>query len=491
MSSASSAFTYTSVYTDSEPGRPVASPSSDYAPGPKHPPSPVEVLYVPEPEYHEYLVPSDDEAPMEEQPLPADASPVALSPGYVADSDLEEDSEEDHADYLADGGDDDIDPSDDDDDDDDIGDEDEEPFEVEEDDEEEKDHLALTDSPAAPVIDPVPSAEDTEAFKTDEAAPTHVVERLLALPILPPSPLTPLSSPQPQIPSPSSLHLPPPVPTSLPLPLFPLPPLPASPFISPVDFRRCPRPTGGHGADYGFIGTMDAEVRRQRTKEVGYDIRDVWVDPEETDIYAVIEDTQGRQTQIYYRVDILAEDRQFHYETARLLDQEALVSREAWAYSIGLSMTVHYDMQDSCQRPWDRFRHFKLEIRLMQNNMPPKRTSAAATAALMTAVAVKQLIKARVVPKEWLCSHNGLKGWNQFSTLATVLYRTKLNTEEDNPKGEIKKLEVELWNLKVKGINVASYTLRFQELALMCKRMFYEESKEVEKYVGGLPDMIR
>ncbi|GKG13351.1 hypothetical protein Tco_0350311, partial [Tanacetum coccineum] len=26
-----------------------------------------------------------------------------------------------------------------------------------------------------------------------------------------------------------------------------------------------------------------------------------------------------------------------HYETARLLDQEALVSREAWAYSIGLS----------------------------------------------------------------------------------------------------------------------------------------------------------
>ncbi|GKB19915.1 putative reverse transcriptase domain-containing protein [Tanacetum coccineum] len=28
-------------------------------------------------------------------------------------------------------------------------------------------------------------------------------------------------------------------------------------------------------------------------------------------------------------------------------------------------------------------------------------------------------------------------------------------------------------------------------LALMCGRMFHEESKEVEKYVGGLPDMIR
>ncbi|GJY33184.1 hypothetical protein Tco_0417653 [Tanacetum coccineum] len=59
------------------------------------------------------------------------------------------------------------------------------------------------------------------------------------------------------------------------------------------------------------------------------------------------------------------------------------------------------------------------------------------------------------------------------------------------PRGEIKKLEIELWNLKVKGTDVASYTLRFQELALMCGRMFHEESDEVEKYVGGLPDMIR
>ncbi|GJX54339.1 hypothetical protein Tco_0282708 [Tanacetum coccineum] len=460
MSSASSAVTYTSVYTDSEPGRvfwgadeelsdggsprvivygydglpmqPVASPSLDYVPGPEHPPSPVEVPYVPEPEYPEYLVPSDDEAPMEDQPLPADASPVALSPGYVADSDLEEDpeedSEEDHADYPADGGDDDDEPSDDDDDD--TDDEDEEPFE----DEEEEEHLAPADSPAAPVIDPVPSAEDTEAFETDEAAPTHVpsprrhtarmsvrpqtpvplpseaeVERLLALPIPPPSPLTPLSSPLPQIPSPplppppSSLHLPPPVPTSLPLPLSPLPPLPASLFIPPVDRREdtseaelpprkrlcltaltlryevgessmaAPRPTGGHGANYGFIGTMDAVVRRQRAEEVGYGIRDVWVDPTKTieevapttlegvndrvtelatvqeqdtqDIYAVIEDTQDRQTQIYQRVDILAEDRQFHYETARLLDQEALVSREAWAHFIGLSTAVHNELQ--------------------------------------------------------------------------------------------------------------------------------------------------
>ncbi|GJS13600.1 hypothetical protein Tco_0408072 [Tanacetum coccineum] len=39
--------------------------------------------------------------------------------------------------------------------------------------------------------------------------------------------------------------------------------------------------------------------------------------------------------------------------------------------------------------------------------------------------------------------------------------------------------------------DIPSYTLRFQELALMCGRMFPEESDEVEKYVSGLPDMIR
>ncbi|GJX85946.1 putative reverse transcriptase domain-containing protein [Tanacetum coccineum] len=59
------------------------------------------------------------------------------------------------------------------------------------------------------------------------------------------------------------------------------------------------------------------------------------------------------------------------------------------------------------------------------------------------------------------------------------------------PRGEIKKLEIKLWNLKFKGTDVLSYNQHFQELALMCSRMFLEESDEVKKYVGGLPDMIQ
>ncbi|GJV58996.1 hypothetical protein Tco_1465096 [Tanacetum coccineum] len=424
--SSSSIITYTSVYTDSGPGRvfwgaPVAPPSLDYVPGLEHPPSPnympgpehlhslVEVPYVPEPEYPEYLIPSDAEAPLEDHPLPVDASPTSLSLGYVADSysdeDPKEDPEEEHADYPADEGDDDDEPYNDDDDD--IDDEDEEPFEDEDDDEEEE-HLALADSFAIPVVDHVPSAEDTEAFKIDEVAPTPVpsprwhttrmsvrpqtpiplpseaeVERLLALPIPPPSPLSPWSSPLPQIPSPplppppSSLHLPPPVPTSLPLPSSPLPASLSVP--PPVDRREdtpeaelpprkrlclttptsrnevgesstaAPRPTGGHRADYGFIGTMDAEIRRQRAEEVGYGIRDVWVDPTEAVEEVAPTTLEGVNARVTELAAVQEQDTQdiyaFHHETARLLDQEALVSREAWAHSVGLSSAVHYELQ--------------------------------------------------------------------------------------------------------------------------------------------------
>ncbi|GKD84608.1 reverse transcriptase domain-containing protein [Tanacetum coccineum] len=94
---------------------------------------------------------------------------------------------------------------------------------------------------------------------------------------------------------------------------------------------------------------------------------------------------------------------------------------------------------------------------------------------------------------------NALTWWNSHMKTVTqdVAYAMdwktlkKMITVKYCPRGEIKKLEIELWNLKVKGTDVASYTQRFQELALMCGRMFPEESDEVEKYVGGLPDMIR
>nr|GFC77686.1 reverse transcriptase domain-containing protein [Tanacetum cinerariifolium] len=58
------------------------------------------------------------------------------------------------------------------------------------------------------------------------------------------------------------------------------------------------------------------------------------------------------------------------------------------------------------------------------------------------------------------------------------------------PRNEIKKLEMEIWDLKVKGTDLTSYTQRFQELALLCGRMFPEVSDKIERYIVGLPDMI-
>ncbi|GJY46552.1 hypothetical protein Tco_0435615 [Tanacetum coccineum] len=210
MSSASSAVTYTSVYTDSEPGRvfwgadeelsdsgsprvivyrydglpmqPVALPSPDYIPDPEEPHTPLvpqdkderepmfiqphDPNYVPEPIYPEYI-PLEDEHVflVEEQPLPPIDSPTAESPGYVVESDLEEDPEEYEddesdpedgpVDYPMDGGED----GDDNDGDlsgDDVDDEDE-------DEEEEEEHLALADSVViVPTVEPVYPLEGIE-----------------------------------------------------------------------------------------------------------------------------------------------------------------------------------------------------------------------------------------------------------------------------------------------------------------------------------------
>ncbi|GKC38945.1 putative reverse transcriptase domain-containing protein, partial [Tanacetum coccineum] len=58
------------------------------------------------------------------------------------------------------------------------------------------------------------------------------------------------------------------------------------------------------------------------------------------------------------------------------------------------------------------------------------------------------------------------------------------------PNGEIKKLKIELWNLKVRGNDVAAYTQHFQELALICTKFFVDETAKIDKYIGGLPDNI-
>ncbi|GJY00950.1 hypothetical protein Tco_0359102 [Tanacetum coccineum] len=148
-----------------DPYEEVAQQGQAHPLSPAYVPDPMELdehvpVYVQEPEHPEYHAPSDDEI--------QEDSIDYLDEPEDDDEDPEEDPEEDHTDYPADGEDGDDEPSDDDDNDDDTNDEDEEPTK----DEEEEEHLALTDPSTVPIVDPVPSAGDTEEFETDESAPT-------------------------------------------------------------------------------------------------------------------------------------------------------------------------------------------------------------------------------------------------------------------------------------------------------------------------------
>ncbi|GJU17845.1 reverse transcriptase domain-containing protein [Tanacetum coccineum] len=58
------------------------------------------------------------------------------------------------------------------------------------------------------------------------------------------------------------------------------------------------------------------------------------------------------------------------------------------------------------------------------------------------------------------------------------------------PLGEIHKLEIELWNLKVKGNDVPATTECFQELTLICTKFCTNETEKINKYIRGLPDNI-
>ncbi|GKE54830.1 hypothetical protein Tco_1489986 [Tanacetum coccineum] len=140
------------------------------------------------------------------------------------------------------------------------------------------------------------------------------------------------------------------------------------------------RPARGQGIDYGFVSTVDAEERRQGIRDVGYGIRDTWVDPAEVvpeiapmtmgevntrvvglaelherdtqDLYALLEDAQDSRSRISQRVemnsqrvDLLMGDRMTLQETVWMVEEEAYASREAWAHSIGLGQATHQELQ--------------------------------------------------------------------------------------------------------------------------------------------------
>ncbi|GJT55800.1 putative reverse transcriptase domain-containing protein [Tanacetum coccineum] len=97
------------------------------------------------------------------------------------------------------------------------------------------------------------------------------------------------------------------------------------------------------------------------------------------------------------------------------------------------------------------------------------------------------------------CTLSGaaLTWWNgQIRTLGPEAYAMtweglkKKMTDKYCPLGEIQKLKIELWNLKVKGNDVLAYTERFQELTLICTKFCANETEKINKYIRRLPENI-
>nr|GEW22199.1 hypothetical protein [Tanacetum cinerariifolium] len=393
MSSSDSTVTYTSVSSEDVPFWGIRFFGMEQPDSPEAAlQSPIQTPPVPqdEDEQDEHILPA------EEHPLPPVVSPTAESPEYVAESDPKEDPEEYDDDETEDG------PVDysmdrgydgDDDDGDSLGDDIDDEDEDKEDDEEEEEHLAL----AATISFP-PEAE---------------VERLLAMPTPSPSPLSSLSPlsagerlarctvptaytqvqalinavtaaiPSPPLPPP--LYIPLPVDHRDDILKIEMPPrkrLCLSTLGSRYEIEESytAKPTGDGEIDYGFVSTLDVEARRRGVGEVGYGIRDTWVDPAETvpeiapmtvgkintrvtelaelhehdthDLYALLEDAQDSRTRISQRVamdsqrvDLLIEDMIAHQKTIQIMKEKAYAAREAWAHSIGLSHKVYSKLQ--------------------------------------------------------------------------------------------------------------------------------------------------
>ncbi|GJZ50291.1 putative reverse transcriptase domain-containing protein, partial [Tanacetum coccineum] len=550
------------------------------------PPSPD---FVPEPVYPEFIPFEDDVLPVVEQPLPVAVSPTGDSPGYIAESDPDEDlKEEDDKDLTEDLADYPIDRDDDDDEEeeessrDDANDKDED----EDKDKEEEEHLALADSV------PPPSVYHTTArMSIPTQAPVPFlfkadVERLLALHTPPPSPLTPLSSPLHHIPSPplpispsplpaspthslgyrvaiiwlraelpSTSHplpLPPPIILSWTQPLLPLP-LPTSvpPLFLPSTDRRADvlevllppqkRLCIAYGPRYEIGESSSAPTARPpRGFRANYD--EIVEEIPATDVAELSQRMTDFVTTVRHDID----------EIYRRLDE----AQDARLVLSGQLNLLHRDRL--------RWQHYRVSRDLLETQyilmyrrrlkMPPRkapktkttRASPATTTTTTTPITdeqLKALITQGVVDvlaerdatrsKNGKDSHDdlgmgirrtkqaarectytdflkyqplnfkdtkGVMGHMWKSHVKTVTHEVayamtwktlkKMMTGKYCPRGEIKKLEIKMWNLKVKGTDVVSYNQRFQELSLMCSRMFLEESDEIEKYVGGLPDMI-
>nr|GEY62695.1 hypothetical protein [Tanacetum cinerariifolium] len=95
----------------------------------------------------------------------------------------------------------------------------------------------------------------------------------------------------------------------------------------------------------GVIDTVEAEMRHRGIKEVGYGIRDTWIDPAEAVPEMASTTLEKWFAMDSHRVDLLMGDKMTLHETVWIVKEEAYAAQEAWAQSLGLSQTIHHKLQ--------------------------------------------------------------------------------------------------------------------------------------------------
>ncbi|GKC92338.1 putative reverse transcriptase domain-containing protein [Tanacetum coccineum] len=196
-------------------------------------------------------------------------------------------------------------------------------------------------------------------------------------------------------------------------------------------------------------------------------------------------------------------------------ERNSVIARQAWSHSKSRIQALEAQIR-ALQRDVDRQdlrmdqRMLVVAVSIISFKMPPKKRTATTTTTTtpMTDAQLKALIAQEVADALAECdadrSRNGDDSHDSRSdrrrrmlvarecTYSDFLKYQPLNFKGTEGVGNA----LTWWNSHVKtghdvkGTDVESYSQCFQELALMCSRMFPGESDKVEKYVGGLPDMI-
>nr|GEY06565.1 hypothetical protein [Tanacetum cinerariifolium] len=374
-------------------------------------------------------------------PLPAAASPTTDSPRYIPESDLDEDleddddedPEEDPADYPPDHDDD----------------EEEEPSEDDADEEDDE--------------------QDKEDNDEEEEHPASADS----------------------IPPPPALHR----------PEVTLPPRKRLSIVHCPGYEAgkslvaaAARPIEGRRADYGFVDSVEAEIRQRIAEDIRYGIRDTWIDPRDVAEEEALTTLEGVKTKGHLAT-ALGEIRALQAkEQAR-----AASTVVGFVFSFLISKIVY--VRKMAPKKAAPKRTTRLNPGATSNpNQAPSTTTTTVTNAQLQAMIDQGVNVALRISKclaenqvkfatctllagalTWWNSHVRIVGTDAAYVMTWIELKKKME-DKYCPRNKMKKIETELWNLEVQGTDLTSLAV----CSNVPRRVY-----SVERYIGGLPDSIQ